>query len=152
MVVLMAAQKMYVETQLAPPMSVTFGGQRAVQASGVSFTGRQEKIAGYPCEHAVFTEADGQNVDVCLARGLGAFMPFPSGNPMATAARPDNGWGAKLGGDAFPLKVTKGTRVELEVTKIEKQPLNASLFAPPDGWQKFGGMPGMPGMMRPPPE
>jgi hypothetical protein len=152
MLVLVAEQKIYVESPLAPAVAV--GPQRtqgAAQTPAVSMTGRLETIAGYSCEHALFAEADGQQVDVCLARGLGGFVFPPKGNPMAPAAgRPANDWSARLDDGVFPLKVTKAGRVQLEVTNIEKQSLDASLFTPPEGWQKLAGMPGMPGLMRPP--
>ena len=61
-------------------------------------------------------------------------------------AEPPPAW-QKLGRDAFPLKVQRaGDQISFEVTKIERKPLDASLFAVPDGFQNMSGM----GRGRPP--
>jgi hypothetical protein len=54
------------------------------------------------------------------------------------------GWQAALANGAFPLKVQKGDKVMLEVTRVDKKTLDAALFAPPEGFQKLD----MRGMMR----
>ena len=54
-------------------------------------------------------------------------------------------WAAGLE-NAFPLKVSQNNATVMEVTKIERKSLDASLFAPPEGFQKMS----MPGMMKRP--
>ena len=148
MLMLMPAEKMYMERPLT-------GGTPSKSISSAStakpvFTGKKEMIAGYECEHVLFTDDDGSKMDACIAKGLGTFMRPPAGNPMAgPPPKAKNDWSTKLGAGWFPLKVTKGSNTIFNVTKIEKKPLDASLFTAPAGWQKLGGMPGMPGM-RPP--
>ncbi|HWP46070.1 MAG TPA: DUF4412 domain-containing protein [Candidatus Limnocylindrales bacterium] len=115
-------------------------------------TGKQETIAGYPCEHWLM--GDQQEIDICVAKGLGY---FGMGNPMgrggnllknlifdpklltAAAAHPE--WVKFLQGGAFPLKLTKQedgkTRMTLEVTKIERKSLSDALFTVPPGYKEF---------------
>ena len=139
---------MYMEQPFAPIADATRASQQNTRAT-VTATGKKETIAGYKCEHYLVADADGANVDACVARGLGSFMQAPSGNPMAGGASTStNDWTGKLGKDGFPLKVTKGNTTVMEVTKIEKAPLDPSLFSAPDGWKKFD-MPNIRGM-RPP--
>jgi hypothetical protein len=143
MLMLLPSEKMYMERSLAvngQPKPATTSTAKPV------FTGKKEMIAGYECEHVLFTDDDGSRIDACVARGLGTFMRPPAGNPMnGPPARAKDDWSTKLGAGAFPLKVTKGSNVQFQVTKIEKKPLDASLFAAPKGWQKLN-MPGMPPM------
>jgi Domain of unknown function (DUF4412) len=148
MLILMSAQKMYMERPMGAVAPMARPSQQAAAAHAtVTASGRKETIAGYQCEHYLVTDDQGNTVDACLAHGLGSFMSPPSGNPMAGQASP-NDWSSKIGKDVFPLKVTKGDKTLLEVTKIEKASLDPSLFAPPEGWRKFD-MPNIPGM-RPP--
>jgi hypothetical protein len=147
MLMMMSAQKTYMERPFTPPTPDKVG---AGAHATITATGKKETVAGYSCEHFIVTDDDGKSVDACLAHGLGTFMSPPSGNPMGGAAANNRDWTSKIGSDAFPLKVTKGNTPILEVTKIEKASLDASLFAPPDGWRKFD-MPNIPGM-RPPPQ
>lgn len=153
MLIMMPAQKMYMENSFAQAVSPRAGQQAGARAT-ITATGKKETVAGYPCEHFVVTEDDGASVDACIAHGLGSFLQAPTGNPMAGApASSSSDWSTKLGKDGFPLKVTKGNTTVMEVTKIEKMSLDPSLFAPPDGWKKFD-IPNLPGIggRRPPPQ
>ncbi len=115
-------------------------------------TGKQETIAGYPCEHWLM--GDQQETDICVAKGLGY---FGMGSPMerggdslknlifdpklltVAAAHPE--WVKFLQGGAFPLKLTKQengkTKMTLEVTKIERKSLSDALFTIPPGYKEF---------------
>ena len=117
------------------------------KAPDIKATGRKETIAGYECEHIIVTGDDGQ-FDVCAAKGLGSFMRAqPPGGRGRGAGGPPPGLD-RLGADFFPLKVQKvGGEASLEVTKIDKKSLDASMFAIPDGFQKMD----MGSMMRRPP-
>jgi hypothetical protein len=129
---------MYMEQTVPVSMIVPGGAGADVKKANVNLTGRKETIAGYECEHAIITSDDGQ-YDVCLAKGLGTFMA-PS-NPMGGRGADNSPASAvlqKLGGDVFPLKVQKvGGDVALEVTKIEKKPLNDSMFSVPPDYRKL---------------
>lgn len=146
MLIMMTAQKMYMDRSLAGGAVSAKDAERAAARATVTPTGKKETIAGHECEHVLVTDDDGASVDVCVAHGMGGFMAAPT-NPMAGGSS-GGGWLSKLGNDAFPLKVTKGSTVVLEVTKIEQKSLDPSLFAPPEGWRKFD-LPNLPGM-RPP--
>jgi len=130
MLMLMADQKMYMEQSVA-------GAVDAAAAKGgtatIKKTGNTETIAGYKCEHVLVTDK-GETSDVCTATGLGAFrMPGGGrgGPPKAES------WESGVGDGGFPLKVTKAGKVVMEVTKIDKKALDASLFAPPADYQKL---------------
>ena len=58
------------------------------------------------------------------------------------------GWASGLGPNTFPLKVTKGDKVILEVTGVEKKTLDAALFVAPPAFNKFE-MPSIPGFKKP---
>ena len=132
----MTAQKMYMEQDLSGAMSQATKGNSAK----ITRTGKTEMVAGYKCEHVMVTEDNGTSSDVCVATGIGAFHSSSGGGrggpPKAEA------WQGALGDGGFPLKVQKGDKVTLEVTKIEKKSLDASLFSVPEGFTKFA-MPGM---------
>lgn len=134
----MPAQRMYMEM----PIPSTPDAAEA-KPTDVKMTGRKETIAGVECEHAIIT-SDKVEYDACIAHGLGMFPVV--NNPMGRGRDTPAAW-QKLGRDAFPLKVQRaGDQVNFEVTKIERKPLDASLFAVPDGFQSMGGM----GRGRPP--
>ena len=121
-------------------MEQDFGAAAASAAekakpSTVHRTGKTETIAGYKCEHMTVTQGDGSTSDVCVATGLGSFLMPQPGGPGTPSRDPD--WQAALDKGAFPLKVQRGGKVTLEVTKIEKKALDAALFLPPEGFQKL---------------
>lgn len=113
-------------------------------------TGKMETIAGYSCEHVTVTEVNGDVIDACVAKGLGAFSPMgggmgrggrggggaggPGGNPT--------GWTRDMEKGMFPLKATRNGETLIEVTSIERKSLDASLFAPPAGYTEMPGMGG----------
>ena len=150
MLMLMPAQNMYME------MPATMGGRgRDTAAAGptITRTGRMETIAGWQCEHWLFKDERG-DTDVCVAKGLGTFfgMGPQMGRGGRGAGRGGAAWQRELrAGNLFPLKVTPpaGTPGAMEVTKIEKKSLDASLFEVPKGYTQMQ-MPMMPGMGRPP--
>lgn len=137
MYMLLDAQSMYMEQ----PMSLApRAGAAPLATPEITRTGRKETIAGYECEH-LLVAGDPGPTDVCVARGLGPYVP-----PAIGAAMP--AWQRALAKDgAFPLKVSRhdGT-VQLEVTKIEKRKLSPSLFNVPESYTKME----MPAGRRPP--
>ncbi|HEU4390051.1 MAG TPA: DUF4412 domain-containing protein [Blastocatellia bacterium] len=108
-------------------------------------TGREETIAGYPCQHWLM--GDKQELDMCVAKGLGYFgmggqsrssfgsLVFSPKMIAAAAEHPE--WVKLLEGGAFPLKLTStengNVKMTMEATRIEKKSLEDSLFTiPPD--------------------
>lgn len=128
----MFSQKMYMEQEFGAGAEAA--AEKAKPAK-VERTGKTETIAGYKCEHVTVTESDGSTSDVCETTGLGTFRMPQSGGRGGPPK--ELGWQAALDKGGFPLKVQKGDKVTLEVTKIEKKTLDAALFAPPEGFQKF---------------
>jgi len=115
-------------------------------------TGRQETIAGYTCEHWLMGEK--QNLDICVAKGLGFFGMGGQGRSGLTSlknlafspellaeatAHPE--WVKFLEGGAFPLKMTSTedgkVMMNIEATKIEKKSLDDSLFNIPPDYKEF---------------
>jgi len=116
----------------------------------ITATGRKETIAGHECEYYVM--GDKGEMEVCSAKGLGMFMmgQSPMGGALSSmaslAALATNSDAAKLFADGFfPLKVVNTEHgkkeVVLEATRVEKKPLEASLFAPPPDYKEMK-MPG----------
>jgi hypothetical protein len=92
-------------------------------------TGKKETIAGYECEHWVVKGGE-HDVDACVAAGLGAFTMPARGRESA--------WTSVLRDQrGFPLKVARDGNTIMEVTKIEKKPLDASLFTPPSDYERM---------------
>jgi len=139
MVVVMPMQRMYMEQSMDTLMARAGVGDKG---PAVKWTGKKETIAGYQCEHATVTGPDGKSADACITKELGTFT-MPSG-PMSGGRRSE-GWQGGLGPEMFPLKVTVGTDVAFEVTRVEKKTLDASLFSLPTGYQKMQ-MPGRPSL------
>jgi hypothetical protein len=143
MIMIMTAQRMVMENDLSVPGAAP--SRPAGAAPTVNRTGRTETVAGYRCEHTIITDADGATVDVCITSEIGASFQMPgAGNPMSQRAQP--GWTSQLGRNAFPLKIQRGDKVSMEVTKIEKRTVDAALFEAPPDFQKMN----MPGMMKRP--
>lgn len=140
MLIVIDEQRMYMEMAL-PPAGASGRQGRGTGRSGAAAerTGRMEMIAGIQCEHVLTTDDDGTRVDSCVTNDLGPFRMFTAGNPMQPPR--EAGWAAGLGPGSFPLKVQKGEKVILEVSKVERKGLEAALFAAPAGYRKFS-MPG----------
>jgi hypothetical protein len=136
MLIVMAEQKMYMEQPMGGLMAAAQRQQEQHANVKVSRTGRMETIAGYECEHVIVSEDAGDTRDVCIAKGLGAFQ-MPGMGGRGRGPQQSEAWQSILGGDGFPLKVQKGDKVEMLVTKVEKKDMDAALFAPPAGFTKM---------------
>jgi hypothetical protein len=134
MIVIMNAQRMYMERDFAGAVA-SAQQQAGVKNPSVVRTGKMDMVAGYKCEHVTITDDDGGVVDSCLSSELGAFRMPAASNPMSP--QKEAGWITQLGPNNFPLKVSKGGKVVMEVTAIEKKSLDAALFAPPEGYTSF---------------
>lgn len=133
-------------------------GQEDPEFPRLTPTGKQETIAGYTCEHWLMGE--NQEIDICVAKGLGFFgMGGQSGGGLASlrnlafspkmlaAATSHPEWVKFLNGGAFPLKLSamKDGKVTMtmEATRVEKKPLDDSLFVIPTDYKEFS-IPNMP--------
>ncbi len=135
MIVIMTAQRMYMEQNFGSAAAAMQAQAGSVKAPTITRTGKMETIAGYKCEHVIATDDDGQSVDICLSSELGGFRMPTASNPMAPQR--ESGWIAQLGSGKFPLKAVKNGKTILQVTAIDKKPLDAALFAAPEGFQSF---------------
>jgi hypothetical protein len=160
MTTLMPARKMYMTIDMkeaAESMKDTAKGSKKTDEEEAKFptltdTGKQETIAGYTCEHWLM--GDKQNMDMCVAKGLGYFgMGGQSGGGLGAlknfafspkllaeaAAHPE--WVKFLEGGAFPLKITSTedgkVKMNMEATKIEKKSLDDALFQVPPDYKEF---------------
>jgi hypothetical protein len=125
---LMPAQKKYLVVPISPGIGEHRSGDHP--RPEIVRTGRKETIAGYECEHWLIKEPE-HEVDACVASGLGSFM-------MSVRGREESWTGSLRDQQGFPLKVARvGGPTIMEVTKIEKKALDASLFVPPADYQKI---------------
>lgn len=125
-------------------------------------TGKTETIAGHSCTHWIL--GDKQDMDACLAKGLGYFGGGgQSGSVLDQLRNLALGDKAKaqlesnpeflkfVEGGAFPLKLATiengQPRTIMEVTSVERKPLDDSLFAIPADYHKME-IPGMPGVKK----
>lgn len=133
-------------------------GQAPSNSFKATATGKSETIAGHTCQHWLM--GDKQDTDVCLANGLGFFGGGQSGSifeklktlglgdkaKAQLAANPE--FAKFVEGGAFPLKISQlengQSKTILEVTSVERKPLDDSLFSVPADYKKMD-IPGMPG-------
>jgi hypothetical protein len=100
-------------------------------------TGRKETIAGYPCEDWEITNADKSKLSACVAGQETSFFHFASlvvPSEHAWALELVDGKHLPLKGIAYGKDGAESGRVE--VTKIDKHPLDAALFAVPAGYKQ----------------
>lgn len=153
---LMTSQKMYMKMdlkQMEQQMRAMGGAPGTAEAPKYTRTGRRETIAGQSCEHVLFDNKDGKQMDICAAQGLGFFGGAGGGMGGGRGGAGIPGGLDQLMKDFkdgfFPLRMemVEGTtrRQVLLVTKIERQPVEASLFTVPAGYTEMQMPPGMPG-------
>lgn len=101
----------------------------------------KEKILGYDCDHLLITSADSE-IEMWVAKGL---MDYETFKKINQNAQPDGIQKALREADALgmPMRqiMNKGTAQEtkMEVVKISKTPLPASIFEIPKGYKKTEG-------------
>jgi hypothetical protein len=145
MTMIMPAQRMYIESAITGKVSP--GAARSgASTKSIVRTGRTETIAGYQCEHITVTEDDGSIIDACVTSELGAFAMALGGGAFSAPQQP--GWASQLG-TVFPLRVKRGDKVIMEVTKVEKKTLDRALFEAPPDFRKLD-VPMVPGMSKRP--
>lgn len=121
-------------------------------------TGRTETVAGLTCQHWLI--GDKQDVDVCMAKGLGYFggggptggfleklKNLALGDKMKTQIESNPELKKFAEGGAFPLKMSQvengQSKTIMEVTNVERKSLDDSLFNVPSDFKKME----IPGMM-----
>lgn len=125
-------------------------------------TGKTETIAGHTCTHWILGEK--QDTDACLAQGLGYFgggsdsgglfdqlRSFALGDKAKAALQSNPEFLKFVEGGVFPLKLATiengQARTIMEVTSVERKPLDDSLFSIPADYKKME-IPGMPGVKK----
>jgi hypothetical protein len=121
-------------------------------------TGKTETVAGHTCTHWILGEK--QDTDACLAKGLGYFgggsdsggvfdklRNLALGDKTKAALQANPEFLKFAEGGVFPLKlaiIENGqSRTLMEVTSVERKPLDDSVFAIPADYKKME-IPGMP--------
>lgn len=110
--------------------------------SEMTKTGQSKTIAGYDCEIWRVTNANNDELSLCMAEGLGTFMS--PGNPMARRNAP--GWAKEIVADGYmPLEVIEGaadgsTTVQMKAKRIEEKSLSDSLFEVPSGYKDMSSI------------
>jgi uncharacterized protein DUF4412 len=120
-------------------------------------TGKTEMIAGHQCEHWLM--GDKQQIDMCVAKGLGYFGMGGSSGQVASMknlvlspklmerAAGHPAWVKLLEGGAFPLKVTvtenNQQKMSMEATSVERKKLDDSLFSVPADYKDVSSASGL---------
>lgn len=140
MVILLDAQQMYFEQPIPQQVPPSASSPSTAATATVKRTGKTETIAGERCEQLLVQDASG-TVDLCVARGLGAYADAMGGlRPRGSAPE----WQQALAREgAFPLRVTgpDGT-VLLEATKVERRRVGRALFEIPGSYSRMQRPPG----------
>jgi hypothetical protein len=105
--------------------------------------GTSQTIAGRHCEDLQIVLDGKPSGKVCVSSELGTFA-MANMNPAGRgASAPD--WAAAFSGrPMFPLKVVGADgKVVMEATAVHAGPVQAEMFAVPDGYMDMGGMSGM---------
>ncbi len=114
---------------------------KGADAADVKALGTSQTIAGHKCDDYQITSKDAVTL-MCLSNDMGAFAFASAGLGGRRGGATAPAWAnffAKNPG--FPLKVwDKDGKVTLEVTKIEKGPVDPSLFQIPEGYTDPKGM------------
>lgn len=145
MTMIMPEQQMYMTTSMSEGKDAPARQDDAVK---VENTGQTEKILGYLATKYLASAKD-STTEIWLAEGLGVFASMPSqggggglfGRKKAAAS--SQAWESALAGkELFPLRViTKDKKgkesFRMEATAVDKTPVPASSFAPPEGYQKL---------------
>jgi hypothetical protein len=144
LITLMPQMNSYMERTIDTAAQTPQGGKKPEFTK----TGKTEKILGYDCEQYIVKE-EKTETEVWAAKGLGTFMRPGMGGPMGGgrggmgAGEAASSWVQEIRSKGFfPLRaVTKNAEGKeesrMEVTKVEKKSLDASLFKAPEGWQKM---------------
>jgi hypothetical protein len=139
-------------------MAERMGKSPGDQPMKITATGKTETIAGHTCEYWVMNNGQ-QQTEMCFAKGLGFFggatgpggvlsqlknLPFGEQAKATLDANPEFARFAAAG--AFPLKISQVENGQakpiLEVTNVERKPLDDALFNVPADYKKMN-LPGI---------
>jgi hypothetical protein len=159
-IILMPKQHMYMELPMGEAAQNQQDLASVAKSAVIVKTGKTDTILGYTCD-IVLVKSEYGDSEVCTSKELGQFVSQRMAQPRMGRqggtghGERDYAWAKELGKGFFPLRAV--TRDEagkelnrLEATKIDKKPLDSSLFAVPDGYTKFdmaGVMRGLEGML-----
>jgi hypothetical protein len=145
MIILIPQMQKYMVQSIAPQQAAAgqYTGAGMPAPSNVS----SSEGSGYSCEKYL-AKSPKESAEIWVTDQLGTFMGFfHGGGPGGRGGPPSGDWEEMIKGKGgfFPMKVVahgaKGTTTVV-VSNVDKTSLPDSLFAPPEGWQKFdmGGM------------
>jgi hypothetical protein len=138
--ILMPQQRMYMVQNMPQPAAGQPPARMGSAPGNLQNTGVKETILGYECTKYTVTGADGSMTDIWVTDQLGTFIGLFHGGPGGRSQPPAEWESALKGGNFFPMRVvsnsSRGT-FKLEVTAVNKASLPDSVFAAPEGWQKF---------------
>ena len=120
--------------------------QNAAKTPDIERLGTSDQIAGISCQNYRITQGS-QQIDACIATGMGVFMGGASGGPPGRGG-PLDGLGVDLSAfmeefkdGMMPLRIRinqEGTwTTVLEATAVERKRLDDSLFVVPAGLRKM---------------
>jgi hypothetical protein len=147
-------QKLSAQAEALTKKQKNAAGAAAKKPPELKKTGKTDKVAGYPCELWLVTDAN-SSTEFCVTN-----EPTPWFGEALAAVPSEYGWAAELtDGKHFPLRVVashgKQETMRLELTRIEKKPLDAAMFQAPTGFRVVDleqmlqammmGMPGLSG-------
>lgn len=146
--------------EMAGKMAKEAGKETSDDAFKVTSTGKTETVAGLTCQHWLI--GDEQNMDVCMAKGLGYFggggqsggifdklKGLALGDKMKAQLAANPEFAKFVEGGAFPLKIAQiengQPKTIMEVTSVERKSLDNALFTVPPDYKKME-IPGLPGI------
>jgi hypothetical protein len=129
--IIMPEQKMYM-TMPIPEVETNSDYMSKNKDAEFEKTGETKEILGLTAEKWTFKSGNDQG-EAWMAKGLGSFKLFD--NPMQKD-KPE--WQKEIGEEGyFPLEVYDNGKKVYEVTNIEKQSLDNSMFEAPAEYQKM---------------
>lgn len=139
MVIIIDQMKSYMKMDMDKQAGKKYDGKWS--GSQMQKTGQTKTLAGHSCEVWVVENSSGDQLQMCMAEGLGTFMS--PGNPMARQQAP--AWARKIVKEGYmPLEVIQQENgkktIQMKVTKIESRPLDAALFTIPEGYRDMSAM------------
>lgn len=143
MTMLMPQQNMYMEM----PINKEIANEMNKDNEDVKFTktGETRTINGYKCEKWIYKSKDEQG-EAWMTKDLGKLKMFSGYSMQDKSNQPE--WMKEIESEgAFPMLVnikdnSGNDQGKMEVTSVNKESLDASLFKVPAGYHKFE-MPGM---------
>jgi len=138
--------------EMADKAAKISGEENASDLYKVTTTGQTETIAGYTCQHWLMGSK--QQTDMCLAKGLGQSGSFLDqikalglDEKVKAQIQANPEFLKFVEGGAFPLKMSQvengQSKTIMEVTSVERKPLDDSLFSVPADYKKMD-VPGFP--------